>query len=206
MLAEIAGFAIDDDLIRHAAGLGALATVCGALAQGFRGEALAGVCDAEGAVDENLDGCICRGEFFDFPDGEFAGEDGALHGEEGFQKGQAFGGGDRHLGGCVELHVRGDLAGHFREAEILDDEGIDPGGGDGAELLLGGFQLAGENQGVHRDEAFDAVLVEIPHQLREVILAEIVGAEPCIKLGQAEVNRVRPGGDSCFRTVPVSCG
>ncbi len=92
VLAEITGFPIDNDLVGHAAGLGAFAAVGGALAEAFRGEALAGVGDAEGAVDEDFEGsgkCRVRSEkcglkSFDFFDGEFAGEDGALHGEDGF--------------------------------------------------------------------------------------------------------------------------
>ena len=64
---------------------------------------------------------------FDFLDGEFAGEDGAFHGEDCFQKSETFGGSDRHLGGGVEFHFRDDLTCHFREADVLDDKGIDSG-------------------------------------------------------------------------------
>ena len=69
VLAEVLGHAIDYDFIGHAAGLGALAAVGGALAEAFGGEALAGVGDAQGSVHEDFDGCVRRGEFFDFLDG-----------------------------------------------------------------------------------------------------------------------------------------
>ena len=54
VFAEVAGDAIDDDFVGHAACLCAFAAVCGALAEGFAGEALAGVGDAECAVDEDF--------------------------------------------------------------------------------------------------------------------------------------------------------
>ena len=147
-----------------------------------------------------------RLEALDFRDGEFTGEDGALHGENGFEESESFGGGDRHLGGCVELDARHDFAGHFCEAEILDDQGIDTGGGDEAELPFGCFKLIRKYEGVHRDKAFHSVLVEVGHQLRQIFLTEIVGSEAGVEFRQAEVDRIGACGDGGFRAVPVACG
>lgn len=70
VLAEVFWLAIDEDFVGHAASLGAFAAVCGALAEAFGGEALAGVGDAEGAVDEDFErgggGVIGVLEAFDF--------------------------------------------------------------------------------------------------------------------------------------------
>ena len=76
----------------------------------------------------------------------------------------------------MEFHVRRDGAGHFREADVLDDEGIHPGVCDQAELTLGGLQFAGEDEGIHRDEAFHAVLVQVGHEFGQVGFGKIVGA------------------------------
>ena len=46
--------AVGDQIVGEAAGLGAFAAVGGAAAEGFAGEALAGIGDAEGTVDENF--------------------------------------------------------------------------------------------------------------------------------------------------------
>ena len=77
----------------------------------------------------------------------------------------------------MELYFRGDEASHLCEAEILDDEGVDSGGGDGAELFLRSLQFVGEDEGVHGNEAFDPVLVEVGHEFWEVFFGEVVGAE-----------------------------
>ena len=54
VLAHFFELAVDDEFIRHAAGLRAFAAVGGTLTEGFGGEALSGVGDAEGAVDKNF--------------------------------------------------------------------------------------------------------------------------------------------------------
>ena len=53
-VAEVDFLAVGDEVVGEAAGLGALAAVGGAAAEGFAGQALAGIRDAEGAVDEDL--------------------------------------------------------------------------------------------------------------------------------------------------------
>ena len=54
LVPQLAAGAVDDQLVREPAGLGALAAVGRPPAQGLAGQALAGVGDAEGAVDEDL--------------------------------------------------------------------------------------------------------------------------------------------------------
>ena len=51
---KFAGHTVHHDLVGHAAGLGAFAAVGTALAQRLAGQALAGIRDAEGPVDKNL--------------------------------------------------------------------------------------------------------------------------------------------------------
>ena len=55
MSLQVLELAVADDLVGHPAGLGALAAVGRPAAEGLAGQALAGVGDAEGPVDEDLD-------------------------------------------------------------------------------------------------------------------------------------------------------
>ena len=96
----------------------------------------------------------------------------------------------------MQLDVRRDFAGELGEAEVLDDERVHAGGGDLAELLLGGLHFAGEDEGVHRDEAFHAVAVEVFHELVEIRIDEIIRAQAGVEARQAEINRVGSGGDA----------
>ena len=94
--------AVRDEIVGQAAGLGAFAAVGGAAAERLAGEALAGVGDAECAVDEDFQGELhLRGglggvDFSDVGEGIFAGEDDEL-GAEFAGEGDAGGARDRHL-------------------------------------------------------------------------------------------------------------
>ena len=57
---EIDELAVADDLVRHAAGLGAFAPIRRPAAQGLAGQALPGIGHAERAVDEDFDGEVDR--------------------------------------------------------------------------------------------------------------------------------------------------
>ena len=104
----------------------------------------------------------------------------------------------------MELDGRCDFAGHFCQAEVLDDQGIDSSFGDQPKLALGGFEFTGEDQGVHRDKAFDAVLVEELHQFGQVVFTKIVGPDAGVEGGKTEVNGVGTGGDGGAGAVPVA--
>lgn len=155
--------AIDQQFIRQAAGLGALATVGAAATPGFGGKALAGVSDAERAVDEDFEIGVGFGvDGGDFLEGQLAGEGDAVC-ALGEGELDAFGAGDAGLGGGVELEIGGDLAGEAEDAQVLHDEGVDAGfgnGGDGA----GGFdEFVFEDEGVEGEVAADAALVQGAH-------------------------------------------
>ncbi len=86
----------------------------------------------------------------------------------------------------------------------MDDERIHPGCGDATELRFGSLHLAGENQGVHRDESFHAVAVEVFHEFDEVCLDEVVCTQASVEFWQAEVDGIRPGRDCSAGAVPVT--
>ena len=104
----------------------------------------------------------------------------------------------------MQLDIRSDHPGEFRETEILDDERVHPGGGDPAELVLGGLHFAGKNERVHGDEAFHAVAVEVFHEFLEIRFDEIFRAQAGVELGQAEIDSIGPGSDGGAGAVPVS--
>lgn len=106
----------------------------------------------------------------------------------------------------MELHMWDDFPSHLGETEILDNQGIDSGGSDEAELGFGGFELSGEDEGIHGDESFDSVLVEVGHQIREILFGEIVSAESGVEFRQTKVNGIGTGGDGSASAVPVSSG
>lgn len=104
----------------------------------------------------------------------------------------------------MELDLWDDFTCHFRESEILDNEGIDTGFADQAKLFFCGFDLVGEDQGVHGDETFDSVFVKISHELGEIGFGKIVGAETGVEFGKTEVDGIGTSGDSGAGAVPVS--
>jgi hypothetical protein len=81
-VAEIDVFAVADQVIWQAAGLGALAAVRAAATERFAREALAGIGYAQRAVDKRFEfDCGLTADRLDFGDREFAGEDHALDAE-----------------------------------------------------------------------------------------------------------------------------
>ena len=83
----------------------------------------------------------------------------------------------------MEFHVWGHLAGKFGKAEILNDDCIHACGGDFSELCFGRRQLVGENERIHRHEAFHAVAVKEFHELLQVRIDEIIRAQTCVEAG-----------------------
>lgn len=205
-IAEVFHFAIDDKIVGEAAGLGTLATIGTAAAEGFAGEALAGISDAEGAVNEDFHGEDGGArDFFDFWNGELAGEDDAFH-AEGFDEADAAGFGEGHLGGAVDGEGGAHLVDELNKAEILDDDGIDAGGGDLPEVGGGFGEFGGEDQGVEGEVGADVVFVEVAYDFREIFGFEVGGAVAGVEVGEAEIDGIGPvddGGDEGF---PIAGG
>ena len=218
--AEVDLPAVGDEVVGHAAGLGAFAAVGGAAAERLGGEALAGVGDAERAVDEDLelDGgggdrrAVGRGllgelglEFADLGEGVLAGEDDEA-GAEIAGEADAGGAGDRHLRRDVDRQVRREGANQSAEADILHDHGVDPGGDEGADVVGGFGDLVGEDEDVEGDVAAHAAPVEEAHELRKVGGGEVVRAHPGVEALKAEVDGVGAVLDGGAHAVPVARG
>ncbi len=127
---EVEDLAVADDLVGEPAGLGAFAPVGRPAAERLAGQALAGVGDAEGAVDEDLDGKVgVVADPGDLAEGQLAGQDHPRAAEL-LREPDALGAGDRHLGRGVDLQVGRDRPDQPGQANVLDDHGVDSGLGD----------------------------------------------------------------------------
>jgi hypothetical protein len=146
-VAGVARLAVDDEGVREPAGLRACAAVGAAAADGLAGEALARVRDAERAVHEYLER-VCRwprGWLRDVVEGELAREDDARGAEGGGELHRARVGAG-HLRGGVHRELGGDGAGEAHDGEVLHDDGVDAGGGAGAEGGLDGGSSASKTR------------------------------------------------------------
>jgi len=145
------------------------------------------------------------GYFANFFEAEFAGEDDAVY-TEVFDEGDATGFGKSHLGGAVDGE-RGDEAMYeLGGTEILDDDGVNTGGGDGFEIFDGFCEFIGEEEGVEGEETFNVVGVEVGDELREFCEGEIFGAETGVEMVEAEVDGIGTVGDGGAQGVPISGG
>ena len=98
------------------------------------------------------------------------------------------------------------IAGEAHEAEILDDQGIDPCVMAEPELIGGRFQFAGEDEGVERDVGFDRVRMGEADNLGELRVGEVVGSQPCVEARQAEIDRIGPVGHSGAEAIEIARG
>ncbi|OQB92401.1 MAG: hypothetical protein BWX86_01839 [Verrucomicrobia bacterium ADurb.Bin122] len=200
---------IAEELVRQAAGLGALAAVGGAAAERLAREALAGVGHAEGAVHEDLQrerrGGLGRLDGGEVGEGVFAGEHDELRAELA-GKLHAGGAGDRHLRGGVDREIGRERADEAGDADVLHDGGIDSGGDDGAQVALGVGEFVGEDEGVEGDVAAHAALVEERHEPGQVGEREVVGAHAGVEALEAEVDGIGAVFDGGAHALPVAGG
>ena len=168
-----------------------MAAVRAAAAERFAGEALAGVGDAQRAVDEHfeLDRRLAA-DRADFGDREFAGQHHALDAE--FLGGaDALAAGERHLRRSVDGEVRAHRAQQSNEAEVLHEHGIDAGFGELHDMLFDCFEFGGKDERVERDVAADAALVEKRHDLGQRVEMQIRGPGAGVESAfEAEVDGV----------------
>ena len=94
----------------------------------------------------------------------------------------------------------------LRQSQILNDESVHTGLGNGTQLRFGGLQLAGEDERVHGHESLHSVEVEKLHELGQVLVGEIVGTQPRIELRQPEVNRIRTRHHCRAGAIPIAGG
>ena len=201
------GAAVDDQIVRHAAALRALAPVGAAVLQSLAGQALAAPAHAERAVDEALQLQICaRGHGPDLVDGKLARQHHPRDSER-LRHRRGLGGRDGHLGGRMQGELGADLAREPGDAEVLDDDRVRARPRDRRQRLFRHGQLPIEHQRVEGDEALHALRaqeIEDPRQLggREVVRARArVEAAP-----QPEIDRIGAGSYRRLEALLVASG
>ena len=118
-------FAITEQGIRLAAGLGTGASVAAAAAEETAHQALARISHARRTVDENFNGNRrLRTDEADFLSRQLTRQD-SLCEAIGFQETDAVQIGYRHLRTAVKWQVGSDFPGQGRYSQILDDDAID---------------------------------------------------------------------------------
>ena len=209
LVAEVADHAVDHEFVRQAAGLGAFAAVGRAAAERFARQALAGIGDAEGAVDEDFEverfalGGLFRLHLLHLRDRDFAAEDGE-RGAETAGVIDARRARDRHLRRSVDREVGGDPADEAADAGVLDDGGINAGRDDRAEGTRGFGQFVREDQRIEGHVALDPAAVQVSHELRQVGLFEVLGPDAGVEATDAEEHRIGAVLDRRADAVPFA--
>ena len=209
LVTEVADHAVDHEFVRQAAGLGAFAAVGRAATERFARQALAGISDAERAVDEDLEveggalGGLFRLHLLHLRDRDLATE----HGERSAQTAgviDARRARHRHLRRGMDREVRRDAADEAADAGVLDDGGVDAGRDDRAERARGLGEFVGKDQRIERHVALHAAAVQVGHELRQVRLFEVLGPDAGVEAADAEEHRVGAVLDRRADAVPFA--
>ena len=200
---------VAEKVVGHPAGLGAFPPVGGSSPERLRRQALSGIRDAQGAVDERLErDWIGVG-------GENVADLGDL-GErilpcehhEGAAKlprePDARGRSDGHLRASMDREVRRDAADHLTDSDILHDRGVHPRGDDRPQRVLRERKFVLEYKRIEGDIPPHAAPVEPGHQIGKVGTREVVGAHARVERVDAEIDGVGAVFHGGLRALPVA--
>ena len=201
LVTQIAERPVHDKFVRHPAGLGAFAAVGTPLAERLARQALAGVGDAERAVDKDLERHPLLVEALEFPQREFAGQDRAGDPEiaghlDTLRRGEG------HLGRGVDGKFRNDRGRQTHQTDVLNDQRIDAGTVQEAQVLRRVIEFSGEDKGIERHVGLHPVAVAEGGDLGKLLLGEIIGAQSGIEAGQAEEHRIGAIGNRRLQAIP----
>ena len=201
LVTEIAERPVHDKFVRHPAGLGAFSAVGTPLAERLARQALAGVGDAERTVDKHLERHPLLVEALEFPQREFAGQDRAGDPEiaghlDTLRRGEG------HLGRGMDGKLRDDRGRQTHQTDVLDDQRIDAGTVQEAQVLRRVIEFSGEDKGIERHVGLHPVAVAEGGDLGKLLLGEIIGAQAGIEAGQAEEDRIGAIGNRRLQAIP----
>ncbi len=209
LVAEVADHAVDHEFVRQAAGLGAFAAIGRAATERFARQALAGISDAERAVDEDLEvqggalGGLFRLHLLHLRNRDLA----AKHGERSAEATSVIDARrarHRHLRRGVDREVGRDATDEAADAGVLDDGGVDAGRDDRAERARGLGEFVGEDQRIERHVALHAAAMQVGHELRQVGLFEVLSPDAGVEAADAEEHRVGAVLDRRADAVPFA--
>lgn len=206
---QVALLPIHDQLVGEPAGLGAFTAVGAALAEGLAGEALPRIGHAQGAVHEHLQRHVqltlpqLALQAAQVGEGQLAGE----HHPRTPQRcslrdtGRA---GDRHLGGSMDRQLRRQDAGQARQADVLNDQRINPCRRRRLHQRCGILQLIAEHQHVDGKEALDPALVQPVHHVRQLADLKVGRTHAGIERLHAEIDSIGTIGHRGPQGLPVA--
>ena len=178
--------------VGQAAGLGAHAPVPAPPPDDGGEKALAGVAHTQGPVYEhfNFNGGV-GADIGDLGPVQLSGEDHTLHAQVGAPQ-YAVQGMDGHLGGGVDLQVRGGLLEHPQYAQVLNQHRVHTHltGLDG-QLCRGG-ELPVREQGIEGQINFCTPKMAVRNRRRRLFLGKIFGAAAGVEVPESQIDGVRP--------------
>ena len=186
-------FAVTEQRIRLAAGLGTGTAVAAAAAEEAAHQALAGIGHARCAVDEDFDRNGRLGtNRFDFIRRQFPRKDG-LRKAIFFQKADAIQIGNGHLRAAVQGQIGRDLTGQGGNGQVLDDDAVDAKSIEGLQIGRQILQFRVGHQNIDRHIDLDAEEMRRPHGLPYFFITEIMCKFPGIERLSSEINGIGTG-------------
>ena len=101
---------------------------------------------------------------------------------------------------------RNNRRGEPHDPDVLHDQGINPGAVEQAEIVCGILQFTRKDKRVQRDVRLDPVAVTERHDLRKLLLGEVVGTETCIEAWKSEEDGVGAVSDRRLQAFPSPRG
>ena len=106
----------------------------------------------------------------------------------------------------MDCQVGRELPGEASQADVLNDQGINPSRCCRQDQVGGLVQLSGKHQNVERQETLDTPPVQPLHQLWQFLTLKVGGPHAGIQGINAEVHRIGPVGDSRLQRLPGAGG
>ena len=106
----------------------------------------------------------------------------------------------------MDRQVGSQLPGEASQANVLNDEGINPGLRCRQDQVCGLIQLSRKHQHVEGQETLDAPPVQPLHQLWQFLTLKVGGPHAGIEGINAEVHRIGTVGDGSLQRLPGASG
>ena len=97
-----------------------------------------------------------------------------------------------HLGGGVDGNGRRQLANQLHQPQVLDDEGVHPQPGGGADDVRGRQHLPVRDQDIQRQMDLHAPDVAVGHRLLQLFQGKVFRAPAGVERVEAQIDRVGP--------------
>ena len=134
---------------------------------------------------------------------QFTGQNNALAAEV-FGQSDAGGTGDRHLRRGVQGQARHQPTRQGRQAHVLNDQGVDPGGRRRQQQAAHRLPFAGEDQHVEGQKSLQTAAVQPGHDLGQFLLTKVLRPEAGVEELNTEIHRIGTVGGGGLERRPAS--